>query len=251
MKENEFIEIFKSLGYSVEKIKETEERSADFLIKSDEVKMIGELKTKGDSVDFIEEEELALKNEPVHMHFDSTARNNRLSGIVSDAIPQIKNMKLKYRSDFGVIIFDMLEPYAGNKVQKIVNTLYGRKFAIPLNTKKETGKWCYYCTYSDFYRYRDVLNAAFIISGNKFKVCVNNIAINYTEFLSSGLLKPLNGKYNDPQREIESGEALSVVGDVDRNNDQSIQEYFKEHFQFEAVTLIDFPSITASTRIDY
>jgi hypothetical protein len=249
MKDKEVIDILQAIGYTASKIQESDERSADFLIKAGETAMIGELKTKGDSPEFLDSEERALETGRVHMHFDSTARTNRMSGIVGDSIDQIKNMMTKYETEFGILICEMLEPYAKNKVQKLVNTLYGRKFAVPINTKEKIGKWCYYCTYSDFFRYRDVLNAAFIISGTRLKVCINSVALNYTKFIGSELLKPLGGKFNDPKREVDSGEAFEVTGDIDRASDSAIQEYFKNNFGFEAVALMDFPSITASTRV--
>jgi hypothetical protein len=249
MNETEILEILKGLGYSAAKIEESDERSADYLIQLGDAKMVGELKTKGDSAEFLLSEERALSSGQVHLHFDSTARNNRISGIVGDAIPQIKNVMERNNADFGLAIFEMLEPYAGNKVQKLINTLYGRKFAVPLNTTEKIAKWCYYCTYSDFFRYKQVLNAAFIFFGKKLKVCVNNLAENYTKFLRSGLLDCFKNKFIDPAKEIETGEAMEVKGEVDRTDDGAIQEYFRRFYGFEAVALIDFPSITASTRI--
>jgi hypothetical protein len=249
-RDTEMLSLLESLGYKAQKIKESDEKTADYLIIHNGFKVATELKTKGDSQEFINDEEKARESEEVHMHFDSTKRNNRLSALVGDAVAQIRSIKATERAEFGLAIFEMLEPYATNKVEKLINTLYGRKFAIPLNTKDKVGRYCYYCSNSEFYRHRADLNCVFVLRGSSLRICVNNLANNYKDFMSSGFLNRFEGKYLDPQKEIDEGSVMVIDSEIDRDDVEKVQQYLCGKYNVEAMALIDFPVISASARIE-
>ena len=246
----DMIALLKSFGYEATKIEETDEKTADFLLEHKGFKIVAELKTKGDSEGLLENENATLRGGNVHMHFDSIGRNNRFSGLTGDAVKQIRSVRTRLRADFGMVIFDMLEPYAPTKVEKMTTTLYGRKFAVPLNSKDKTGQYCYYCTNSDFYRHQADLNCVFILNKTRLQVCVNNLALNYEEFLGSGFLDHFEGKYLDPQKEIDAGTAMVIDSDVDRDDPEEVQRYLCSKYGVEAVALMDFSAAIASFRMD-
>ena len=244
-------DLLTDIGFQVHKIPETNDsKTADFIISYNNISVIAELKTKKDSIEFITNEKRLLSENKYHLHVDTTESSNRFAGLVRDSVNQIKSIKNSSGSYiFSVAIFLLDEPYSSDKKEKLVNTLYGRKLILPMNTTKYQPCYCYYCTFSSFYNYKDVLNGAFIVYQDKMSICVNNKADNYQLFIECGFLNLFNGKLLDPNEEIKNGKAISIDEEIDRKNSQIIQKYLSDKLNVQNVVICDFPSITASTLI--
>lgn len=145
-------------GYKVSIIpEENDVKRADLFAKCDSDALIIEVKCKFDDKNLCE---TLNKTEPGKQvpYFKSIKRQNHLASLVKKASEQINATRQLYGNVFGVIWFrpnPLIGLYDSDKQIKL--NLYGGRYAfVDAPNGSKLCVPCYYCTYSDFYRYRNI-----------------------------------------------------------------------------------------------
>ncbi len=250
MNQNEQLvaEIFGDYGLVAQKIPECDEKSPDFLIQDKGRRYLVELKTKYDSPEIVEEREAALEKPGIYEHHSVLQRTNTMSGIVGDAYEQLKASKKKHNAHECYLFLLAAEPYAHDKYIQFYNTIYGIKLIICLGNSAPLPRYCFYYSFCDFFRYRDIIDGAIISTGRTLRFCLNTFSNAYNSADGNSLAKYFP-KYADPMRFEEGGTAYIMNTDIDRRDTEALNAYLEQKYNLERVTQGDFPSITIESRM--
>lgn len=235
-------------GLAAEKIPESHEKAPDYLIKDGDRRYLIELKTKYDSPEFLEQRERELEDSGIYEHQSVLKRSNAMSGIVGDAYKQLIDSKKRHHADECYLFLLASEPYANDKYEQFYNTLYGQKFIIPLgNNNVPPPRYCFYYSFSDFYRYRDIIDGAIVSNGSSLKFCLNSFSTAYNS-ADGNLFAKRFPKVVDPIQQEKEGVAYLMDSDIDRRNIDELNAYLQNKYDLEKVTQADFPSIIVESR---
>lgn len=221
--------LFLDLGYHVNKIAETDEESPDFLMFDDTSSYVLELKTKFPSEAEIEERKNLLVAGEIHNVHELIIRKNRLSKIIKKAKNQLGNYKGKeiLRMVWLLATGHLAEP----RMLQFEATLYG---LAPLVSNERTGD-CYFFYNSDFFRYRDVLDAAIVSTESEAKLLLNPLSPRYAQIKSSSLTKYLGKAVVDPIELEKNGKAFFVDSDLDRGDKEAVLRYLREKYKSDDI----------------
>ncbi len=244
------IDIFNFFGFKAEKIPESNEKSPDFIINNDNKKILVELKTKYDSEDFLEIRENELNHTDVYEYHDILKRSDRMSGLIRDAYKQLKIKKEKECADECYLFLLASEPYSHNKIQQFYNTVYGIKFVIPLGRSAPTARNCFYYTFNDFFRYKDIIDGAIISNGHILKFCVNTFSEAYKYIYKNKFVNSFQPGVVDPIKLEENNKVYLMDSTINRRNTDALNEYLEKKYKLEKITQGNFPSITIESKID-
>ncbi|MCL4271553.1 MAG: hypothetical protein KJZ72_18490, partial [Anaerolineales bacterium] len=182
--ESKVKEWFSKHGYEINKIPESNEQSPDFLITDETSKYLLELKTKFPSEDEIDERRQILSSGEIHNIDEIITFQKGLSKIISNAKNQLKNysrgeniLRLVWLLSAG----HLSEP----RLDQFETTLYGSTY---LHTTEWYGN-CYFFYNSDFFKYRNVLDAAIVSTTTKGKLLLNPLSPRYVRMKNSSLIK--------------------------------------------------------------
>ncbi len=252
--EQHAVELLKQLGLKAEKIPESDEKSPDFIVKTDSKKVLIELKTKYDSPEFVEKRDTALDLDGEFEHVGVLRRTNTISGLITEAYKQLKQRKTKYGTDECYVFLLGTEPYANDKYYQFYYTVYGVKFLMPLQLRRTapTPRDCFFYEYNDFYRYRDVIDGAVISNGRLIKLCLNPFSAAYDGRANNEFVNAFKTHVVDPYALEEADQVFVVDSDIDRSDTNAIDHYLMKKYDLEKVTAANFPSIKAefSVKID-
>jgi hypothetical protein len=234
---------FEKLDYQVEKIPETNEESPDFWISDDTSSYVLELKTKFPSEVEMEGRKRLLVSGEIHNINELIIRKNRLSNIIKKAKNQLKNYR---EEDILRIVWllatgHLVEP----RMLQFKATLYGSAYLV---SNKRTGD-CFYFYNSDFFRYREVLDAAIISTELKCELLLNPLSPRYAQMKSSSLTKYLSEYVVDPIQLEKDGKAFLVDNDVNRDDKGSILRYLREKYESDDIIDIKMNYLSGTIAI--
>ena len=240
--EKHIIDFFKTVGIYPEKIPVSSEKTPDFLIKHKEDNILIELKTKLDSDELIKKRENDFKKGETHEYITSISRDNPISNKIKKAYKQLKAQKKRYDADFCFIILLSAGYSKHTQFLKIETTLFGKKYIHPADEDSTIeGKEYFYFTNSDFNKYKDIIDGAFIIADQYCKLCINSLSANYPDFIKSDFVKTFHPYVIDPLVLEGKGEAFIVEGGVDRSDEHSVKKYICEKYGLKKIIAVDFP----------
>jgi hypothetical protein len=221
------IAFLKETGYQVKPIPTAQThgvKRADILAESATDTLIVEVKSRLDEDGFADRVKRTSSGQ--HVDFQNKIRRNEtLSSAIEDASRQIESTKCIYPNAFGIVwlrpqqkfgLFDTLEI--------ALATLLGVKYAHVIDPDGTMNlRKCYYCDFSDFYRYRNI--AAVI-----FNKAIDGLLIPNKWCPEAGPFRRtlLFQDYEkaeaifDPHSEVDSGEALVLDGEADLKDEDSI-----------------------------
>ena len=236
---------FIGFGYHVEKIAESDEESPDFLIFDDNSSYVLELKTKFPSEAEIEERKELLDASEIHNIQEVIMRKNRLSGIIKKATTQLRGYEEK---DILRIVWLLATGHlAEPRLLQFEATLYG--LTTLLDWSNQRGCICYFFYNSDFFRYRDVLDAAIVSTVSEAKLLLNPLSPRYVQTKNSSLPKHLGKAVVDPIELEKKGNAFFVDSDVDRGNEEAVLRYLREKYKSE--NILNIPKNYLSGTMQY
>jgi len=224
---------FSNHGYQITKIPETNEESPDFLITDDISTYLLELKTKFPSEDEIDERKKILSSGEIHNVDELITSRKVLSKIIWKAKNQLKNYE-KGGDILRLVWLLSTDHLAEPRLDQFEATLYGSTY---LQTTERYGN-CYFFYNSDFFRYREVLDAAIVSTESKGKLLINPLSPRYLQMKNSSLLKYFREtSIVDPIKLDKERQAFLVDGDVDRADEQAILQYLKEKYNSDKIAI--------------
>ena len=221
------IAFLKQTGYRADPIPTEQSngvKRADILAESASDTLIGEVKSRLDEERFSELVKGTLAGQQTVFQ-NKIQRNETLSKAIKEASRQIESTSALYPDALGLVwlrpqqnfgLFDTLEI--------TLATLLGVKFAH-VTDSDGTMSWrkCYYCDFSDFYRYRNIAAVVFnkatdgLLIPNKW--CIEKDAFRKTLLYQE---YEMARAIFDPHSEVDSGDALVLDGEADLKDAASI-----------------------------
>ena len=242
--------IFEHYNMPFTKIKESTSKSPDFIYNGENETILFELKSKYDDPKLLKKRKDEIERENLYQHVDVLEYSNTYSSITNKAYNQLRDNKVKLNADLCFIIFYAKEPNSHDKMEKYIITLYGKKFIIPQPMPEFNAKYCYFYEYSDFMRFKDIIDGAVITNGRNLNVCINPISKNYEMVKKSKLVNIFKEGVLDPKDLIKKNKIHILPESIDRSRKSEIKKYIKEKYGIENYIEADFPSYTYESRID-
>lgn len=200
-------------GFSAKLIQRSSSKTPDLCANDGENTYLFELKMRHDS------------KEPSLFRTDPMVRLNTISGLVSDATKQLKSMGSE--DTIRMLWFLGQPPNEKTFYEQLRMTLYGIRVVVGLRNGRSIPAECYYAGYSDFYRYRDVLDGA--ILGTVAAIFINDFSL-HADLLKNSRLSKLAGSAVLDPRDIEKSDDFFVLRDsVDRSNEKSVLQCLEKN----------------------
>lgn len=173
------------MGFSVDKISESNEESPDFLVDDGSTLHLVELKTRGDDSDRERARNEALDLGEIHAEVIPFIRKNRISGIIKKVQSQLAS-----NNDVGgssrLVWMAAIERNQHAKKEQILATLYGQTGVVDIRNDP-LRKHCYYFYNSDFFRYRNILDGAILSWEDSAVFCLNSYSPNANDVRESNV----------------------------------------------------------------
>lgn len=247
--EDYVVEFFSRVGINAQKIPESNEKSPDFLIEYNGVKILVELKTKFDNQSLIKRRKEAFKNDQIFEYVTVGQRQNSISSSIEKAYRQLSNRKQKVGADFCYIFLLAAGMYSHAQFEKIEATLYGLKHIITTGFDQPIIKKCYYYTFNEFYRFKDILDGAFVVGGGSVFLYLNDRSLQYPATKNSLFVKRFLPAVIDPQQEEAENLAYVITENIDRKNEDKLKDHLKEKYQLANVITFDWPYFAATSKL--
>lgn len=232
-------------GYRVEKIPEGDEESPDFLISDDTSLYILELKTKFPSEMEIEERRKSLEAGEFHNIHEPIISKNTLSGIIKKAKDQLDTHKEK---DILRIVWLLATGHiAEQRMLQFEATLYGLTTLLDWSNKRDGD--CFFFYNSEFFRYRDVLDAAIVSTESEERFLLNPLSPRYMQTKTSSLPKHFGKGLVDPIELEKDGIAFFVDSDVDRGDEEAVLRYLKDKYKSDNILNITMNFMSGTIAI--
>ncbi|WP_028863989.1 hypothetical protein [Psychromonas aquimarina] len=249
--ENDVIEYFKKFSVEAQKIKESDEKTPDFLIQQEETILI-ELKEKSDEEALHKAQEEELANGEVFEHINTTGYRNRISGVIGHGIKQLKAQKENTNSDYCLLFIIANGVAQGNQSEQIISTLYGRKHVIDYDAQTSEASSCYYAYHSEFFKHKDVIDGVFLITSKNVVLLVNDKSPNYADFKVSQFISKFVDKIGIFDLvELEATSSIMVADcNIPRSDQEAVKRYVFEKYSIDRGMMLDFPHFTFQARVD-
>lgn len=245
--EDYVIKFFNAAKLKAKKIPESDEKTPDFLI-SDEVNILVELKEKNDSTEAEGHRETAFSQNKLFEHTSILSYRNRLSGIIGSAAAQLKAQKEKTNSDFCFVFVVMNGISPNAQFSQFASTLYGKKNIFDANDV-ERSKECYYFTHSEFYKYSDIIDGAFLVLNGYMELLINDKSPRYEEVINSKFVSRFSGCIIDPKFLAENDVIFYADTDLSRKDEDAVKAYVFEKYGIDRGFAFDFPHYSIQSRL--
>lgn len=249
--EKHISDFFAEYGLQAHKIRESDEKSPDFYIEAHGAKILVELKTKFDDEELMKSREKAFAKDELFEYSTIWDRKNSISSAISKAYKQLSHRKKKIGADFCYVFLLATGNYTSAQLRQFESTLYGSKEILSSKhgSPEPQKKTCYYYTFSDFYRYKEVIDGAFILGKNFGRLCLNDQSVQYPSARESAFVKAFLPGVLDPQQLEEDGKAYSITESIDRRDKELLNEYLKSKYKLEKIIAFNWPQLTVISRI--
>lgn len=249
--ENQVIDYFSQFCVVVSKIPESDEKTPDFLIDQEERVLI-ELKEKKDKEELHESKESVLSEGEIYEHFHTMGHNKRISGVISYGIKQLATQKENTKSDFCFLFLVANGVSPSNQIEKVYSTLYGKMEVIDFESKSNIALRCYYAYYSEFYKYRDVIDGVFLAGNGSVRLLLNDKSPRYLKLKESKFITKFveSMHIHDPVELEKRNEILIADCEISRGNTDAVKDYVFSKYGIKRGMMLDFPHITLESRIE-
>ena len=228
-------EWFGSQGFRVQDISEQgNEERADMLVFDESVRVLLELKIKGENEVEAEERSSVLSSGSIHRYSEFSLRRNRMSALISKAVSQL--IETPVERDFNVLWLHGAGRYADHHGTRFIASLFGRRWLIAASG--QDGRYCYYFDNSDFFRHRTELCAAIVSWGDEALLCVNDLHPSIDTFRQSSFRSIFGECCIDPPKAESIGEAYIAPADAPRGNVDAMLQAVAT--KYNVARLIDF-----------
>jgi hypothetical protein len=222
----------------------TDARTADFRAADGKSSYLIEVKSKVDGEGFHEE----LRTGDVVMRDEPRGRRNVMSRIVRDAAEQLGSTPAD-GSEFRIIWFVAEGRDVDLQAEQFRSTLYGT--ADLLVAGREAAVRCYYFTYSEFFRLREV-DCALITKRGGSLLCVNNLGVRARRLRETKLYKDFEsaGALCDPELEESRGKAFVADCPGKRCDEKAIEAYLSSKYDVKILHVLKLRKYSAAVLLD-
>lgn len=249
--ESAVMRTLQSWGFSVEKLPESsvaEEQTPDFKVIDPQSTYIVEVKTRGDDLAELEE-----RNRILNLGEVFEARAIRLvPGNAESKIFRRAQHQLSIHQNphlFRIVWLVTTGRAQEAKCLKLEANVYGLTDIVEIGSKDAALRRCYFFRNSEFYRYREVLDAAVICTPAEGKLCLNPLSSRLEAFRKSKLYTQFGDAVCDPMAEVARGDAFLIDSGIDRKDETAVIEYLKRMSGRPGLMKIDLAYQSASIRL--
>ena len=226
-------------------------KTPDFLIQDDKATYVLELKSKFPNPSKQAERNKSFERGALHEATEPIVPQNRLSGIIGHAKKQLD----VHVNDEQV--FRLLWLYCGSHLaeahfEQFHSSLYGSTSLVDWAENGKSGT-VYYFYNSDYFRFKDSIDGAFISTSKKMQFCLNTYSPRYESLKRSELIKKLPGGIIDPFEEEKEGNGFIVDTDVNRNDRATVTDFIIKKYGLSNMTKImdmNYYSGTVQVKLD-
>lgn len=242
----------KHLGFDVRPIEAGEGESADWIASlGDEVALVEE-KTKFEDPAEIARRTTAYRaGKPFDTHVPFKA-DNRLSGISRKAANQLAASAAEISHQYRLVWLTATGHSHEAKFHQYIATLYGSTNIIE-RSKVVPLRRCYFYRNSDFYRYRDQLDAAVVAESDddniNLKLCLNPLSPKFTKLRSSRVRAAFGTAVLDPLVDEAEGGAFIADCDLDRSQESALLEYLRNKYKTDYLMSMDLGMASVSVTV--
>jgi len=241
-------EFFSKADFQVDEVTENpEEERADLLVYDQSVRVLLELKIKGEDEFEAAARGTALASGGIHRYSESSLRRNRMSALIAKGVSQLTSTPLF--ADFNVLWLHGAGRYADHHQMRFLSTLYGRRALITTESNTDN-LYCYYFDDSDFFRHRATLVAAVVSCGDKCQLCINDLNPTADKFRQSSFRALFKDVYIDPPELESRGEAYMAPPNFPRGDKDAMLKAVAA--KYNVAKMVDFDPILyiAEARVE-
>ncbi|MCF7981748.1 MAG: hypothetical protein K9K86_07160 [Pseudomonadales bacterium] len=229
----------KEWGFSVEKIPESDvkgEKRPDFKVTCAGEIFLIEVKSREDDKNEVIEKKKTLEQGEIYGQHKPLVRKNTVSGIIRDACDQLINYG--NQNFFRIVWLCAIGDVKDAQFEQFKAALYGKTQMFDLDGDSYH-RPCYFYRDSDFFRYRNVLDAAIVSTLSQVELCFNPLSPKDTELQNSIFTAIFKDSICDPIKAEAEGYAYIVDSDVDRKDESAVMRYLREKYNAPKLQKID------------
>lgn len=238
-------------GLQVEKIPECEQKTPDFFVHNGEEKYLIEVKEKESNPEISQGREKALSNGELYEIAQSIEPKTTLANIVRSGKRQIDSF-VEDENTFRIIwVHCSGLAYSATKDQ-ILSGIYGSETVVDWGNEGAFSGTCYYFNESQFFRYRDDIDAVIVSCRNsEVQMCLNNHSPRYQALKSSSLSVNFKQGLCDPLAQEEYGLAFIVDAPIDRSDTNAVLSFLKEKYNTEKLMVMPMNHFEAHVAVPH
>ena len=228
-------EVLKQWGAQVAQIPTSVRKECDWLAQFGHYRLLVEEKTKFEAPEVSATRAESLAKGEVHVSTLPLGHNNGVSGIVRDAVNQLSSTGQDVPHDARIIWFTGTGFDAEAKRDQFIDTLYGSTTIFQVS--RPGMKKCYFFRNSDFFRFREELDGAFVAvpQGDNVAVrlCLNPHSKSWQSLRDSPFASNFKLDLIDPVAEEAAGKAYIADTDIPRTDTAAVIRYLEVKYGLE------------------
>ncbi len=224
-----------SLNFDVIKIRETDDKTADFYIKDDNNYLI-EYKIREDNSDLNKD----LDENGYFLNITITAKTNTVYQILKDAKNQLIASGKSFKTDYNIIWFHLKTSDNDHSLKQIMYTVYGAQDLLLKNEGTNSRAFCYYFNESFFFKYKEIVAIIVEFDNGIYTCLLNDYSPKSTEFKLSRLGLYLKDAITTPEDKINGLYILIADCNINRKNKMELIEYLNGKYSINISCPIDF-----------
>jgi len=224
--ENLVIRMLRPFGLKVQPIEVCTEKTPDLLVSDGTCNYLIEIKDKFPDPSTEQQRAQVLDAGEVWTEEQGLGYENAISKVIREGAAQLASFQ-KGPIDFRLLWLHSRHRYE-SQLRQFEATLYGAVDLLDL-AEAPLARPCFFFTYSEFFRLREVLDGAFVASDNRGILCLNSFSPRFEKLKSSQLCQAFRG-ICDPVDLERTGKAYVADCNVSRKNRTAVLEYVKAKY---------------------
>lgn len=238
-----------NFGMDVEKIPECQSKTPDYYARNGEEKYLIEVKEKQSNPEVLAGREAALSNGKIFQIAESIQPKSVLENIVRSGKRQISS----FAGDdecFRIVWIHCSGLSYDAVREQIVAGLYGSETVADWGKEDGFAGTCYYFNESQFFKYRNEIDAVIISCKNsEVQCCLNDHSPRYSQLKESSLAKTFGEGLVDPVESERLGNAFVVDGAVDRRNSDEVLSFLQGKYETDRLKVMPMEHFEAHTSL--
>ncbi len=169
----------------------------------------------------------ALREDGTYSHSQAIARQNRLSGIVAEAVEQLASPAAP-AADLRLMCFVASGRDPKVQLDQFFRTVYGAWELFDL--ERNESRLCLYYTFSDFFRHAATLDGILGLDPQGATLWINSFSPRAGLLARSGLAAAMGPGVYDPVAREQAGQVYVADTDLDRRDRGSILLYVQRKY---------------------